>query len=167
VLIEAWHNTPEDIFDFSAGKERIEVKSSSGVLRCHHFSYEQLHPHGDTSVLIASLFVNKISKGCNIFSLLDKIQERLGDESLLIQRVNQIVSATIGSGWRQAVDMNFDTEIAASSLAYYNHSSIPSVQSPLPQGITKVHFQADLSLCKPINILRIHDRGALFNALLF
>ena len=57
-LINYWHNLPEEKFDFNAGTERIEVKSSSNFERKHIFSSEQLNPPSDTQVLIASIFLN-------------------------------------------------------------------------------------------------------------
>ena len=58
-LINYWHNLPEEKFDFNAGKERIEVKSSSSFERKHIFSAEQLNPPSDTQVLIASVFLKQ------------------------------------------------------------------------------------------------------------
>src|SRR5690606_34102020 len=38
ILIEAWHTTPYDRFDFTLENERLEVKSTSQRIRQHHFS---------------------------------------------------------------------------------------------------------------------------------
>ena len=57
-LVEAWHGVSTDRYDFMVGSQRIEVKSTAGSTREHHFSLEQLHPPEGTEVLIASLSLN-------------------------------------------------------------------------------------------------------------
>jgi len=43
-LFNCWHSIPEEKFDFSFDKLRIEVKSSATESRTHHFSSTQLNP---------------------------------------------------------------------------------------------------------------------------
>jgi len=165
ILIEAWHSRPEDLYDFNSGTERLEVKSSAGVARLHFFSFEQLHPPNDTTLLVASLFVVEASNGKSVFDLIDNIRDRLVNEFNTAQRIDLIVSATLGNSWRRAIDLKFDCELAASSLVYYISSSIPSIRGPLPLGVSHVHFQADLSFVKPVTLHEIMDKGTLISAL--
>ena len=58
-LINAWHVEPEDKYDFNDATDKIEVKSTAGDKRSHIFSLEQLSPEDGSSLLIASVFVNK------------------------------------------------------------------------------------------------------------
>ncbi|MCQ2295142.1 MAG: PD-(D/E)XK motif protein [Bacteroidales bacterium] len=44
MLIEAWHRNPNEKFDFTHGKDKIEVKSTAGEERKHSFSIGQLNP---------------------------------------------------------------------------------------------------------------------------
>lgn len=76
-LINYWHNLPEEKFDFNAGTERIEVKSSSNFERKHIFSSEQLNPPSDTQVLIASIFLKQHISGDNIQQLIRESQKKL------------------------------------------------------------------------------------------
>jgi hypothetical protein len=165
VLIEAWRSTPGDIYDFNLGIERIEVKGSSSRRRLHFFSFEQLHPPSQAIVIIASMFVEEAGSGNSIFDLVDIIRGKLGGSFDLAQRIDQVVSATLGSSWRQAMGMRFDYEMACSSIAYYQCSSIPSVPGPLPPGVSHVRFQADLSLSRRVDLGTMSGVGNLFKAL--
>jgi hypothetical protein len=149
ILIKAWHSTPSDRYDFSSGSERIEVKSASGSERIHHFSFEQLQPAEGIRLLVASMFVNEADDGLNAFDLVDKIRHRLSGEIQRIGRVDQVVGSTLGSSWRQASEMRFDFEEATASLRYYEPSVIPSIQGPLPAGVSHVRYQSDLSAATP------------------
>jgi hypothetical protein len=79
--------------------------------------------------------------------------------------MDQIVSETLGVGWRHAAGMRFDIEIASSSLSYYLSTSIPCIPGPLPLGVSQVRFQADLSFSKPTVLDKSIVRGNLFEAL--
>src|SRR5262249_52413336 len=62
-LLSFWHVEPDDRFDFSQGKDRIEVKAAQGRHRSHHFSLEQLRPGGGVRVVISSLLVERLQGG--------------------------------------------------------------------------------------------------------
>lgn len=165
VLVKAWHSTPGDRYDFNSGTERIEVKSASGRARTHHFSFEQLHPPDNTRVHIASIFIEEAGNGQSIFDLVDTIRHQTHNDVRIAERIDQIVGATLGANWRQAADMRFDYELAATSLCFFDSASIPTVPEPLPAGVSDVRFQADLSLGTKANLGEITDKGILFSAL--
>ena len=164
-LIAAWHATPGDRYDFSAETERIEVKSSSGSSRVHHFSFEQLNPPECVRLLVASLFVNEAGNGKSIFDLVDEIRLRVNHEARVVERVDQIVGATLGSSWRYAAEMRFDFEEATSSLRYFEPSSIPSIHGPIPDGVLMVRYQSDLTAAIPTALTGISSTGQLIGAL--
>ncbi|MDB4947517.1 MAG: hypothetical protein JWM27_166 [Gemmatimonadetes bacterium] len=144
VLVTAWHATPEDRYDFHAGGQRLEVKSVGGRARRHRFSFEQLQPPPDTSVMIASVFVERTGGGLSLRSLLDRLSTRLAGHPHLQLRAEQVVSSTLGQALPHAVSAAFDAELAAHSLTFYPHHEVPRLLS-LPTGVTDVTFTADLS----------------------
>ena len=164
-LIAAWHATPEDRYDFSAASERIEVKSSSGSVRVHHFSFEQLNPPECVRILVASVFANEAGNGTSVFDLVDKIRYRVNHEAQLVERVDQIVAATLGSSWRHAGNVRFDFEEATSSLRYYEPSKIPSIRGPIPNGVSMVRYQSDLTAANPTALSSIPPSCQLLRAL--
>ena len=56
-LIQSWHVSPDNKFDFNDGQDKIEVKSVSQTRRIHNFSLEQLCPNKNSNLIIASVVV--------------------------------------------------------------------------------------------------------------
>src|SRR6202023_2640905 len=86
VVAAAWHKGAEEHFDFAAGPQRIEVKSSSNRRREHHFSLAQLSSAGSSRVIVASIFVERAGGGVSLGRLFDETRQLLlGDSNLAIQ----------------------------------------------------------------------------------
>src|SRR5690554_2617754 len=78
-IILGWHSIPEEKFDFSFDKLRIEVKSSATESRTHQFSSAQLNPVSDIEIFIASILVNTNVSGVSVVDLMRKINGKLED----------------------------------------------------------------------------------------
>lgn len=163
-LIRSWHAVPEDRYDFCAGEQRIEVKSATGRFRCHHFSLEQLRPPSGVSVLVTSLFVERAAGGDTVFDLVEQLRPQLYEAPQLLARVDQVVGATLGSGWRQASEFRFDRQLAADSLRFFESAVIPCVNSQLPPEVTEVRFRSDLSRVPVVDLAARALEGGLFQA---
>ncbi len=151
-LINYWHNVPEEKFDFNAGSEKIEVKSSSNLERVHIFTAEQLNPALDSQVIIASIFTKQVSNGMTILDLLGRIIKRLEDIELE-EKVFRIVSKTLGNTFEQTAKIKYDYDLAKNSLRFYRHQDISKVEKiNIPERVTEVKFKSDLSKVKPIDI---------------
>lgn len=164
-LIRSWHAVPEDRYDFCAGAQRIEVKSAMGRLRCHHFSLEQLRPPLGTTVLVASLFVEHAAGGDTVFDLVEQLRPRILESPQLLARVDQVVGATLGSGWRQASEFRFDRQLTEDSLRFFEASTIPCINSQLPPEVTEVRFRSDLSRTPAADLAARALEGGLFRAI--
>jgi hypothetical protein len=163
-LVEAWHATPGDRYDFSAGPERIEVKSASTRVRRHHFSLDQLQPPMGTDVLIASLLVESAGAGLSLAELIQHVHGRLGDLPHLSLRVDQVVSKTLGTGLSRALELRFDVELAIDSLALYDARGIPSILCDIPPAVSDVRFVVNLEGISPTS--RFPSGDGLLEALL-
>lgn len=166
VIVEAWHTTPEDRYDFNQGSQRVEVKSGAGRMRIHQFSLEQLHPPTGTTVLIASLFVEKAGAGTSMAELLDQVRHRLGNNLDLLMQVDKVVGMTLGSSWRNAMSERFDYELARHSLAFYETLVVPSVSPKVPAEVSNVRFTSDLSGSSSADLAHYRAQGGLFQAAL-
>ncbi|GAE86431.1 PD-(D/E)XK motif protein [Bacteroides reticulotermitis] len=144
-LIQSWHTSPNDKFDFNDGYDKIEVKSTSTVRRMHSFSLEQLYPNQNSNLLVASVFVIQTGQGKNIFDLKDSICKRV--QSLQLQfRLNDILSQTLGNDFDKVFDVYFDYQQALDTLAFYNFKNIPTISSDnIPEEINNIRFDCDLS----------------------
>ncbi len=163
-LIAAWHSTPDDVYDFCDGAQRIEVKSTGTRIRQHHFKLEQLRPPTKTNILVASLFVERAGGGVSFEELLDKVRSRIASSPELVFHLERTVGLTLGEGLKQAMDERFDFELAQDSLAFFKAEDIPSVNSDLPPGVSEIHFKSDLTHLHPTETNFLHQERGIFSA---
>lgn len=166
-LLEYWHSIPEEKFDFNAGTERIEVKSSSCFERKHLFSLDQLNPPLKTQVLIASMFLKQHNSGQSIQHIINSIIAKTNHQFETSYKLNQIVSRTLGSSLEQSIGIKFDYEIARKSLCLYRHQDVFKIEKQtVPNEVSEVKFISDLSTILPIDLKSFKTKGSrLFNAL--
>jgi len=165
-LINYWHNLPEEKFDFNAGTERIEVKSSSNFERKHIFSAEQLNPPPDTQVLIASVFLKQHNSGHSIHYLIDRISEKIDHDFATVEKLNTIVFRTLGSSLEHSIGVKFDYDIAQQSVRFFSHQDIDKIEEVhIPNNVSEVKYKSDLTSIKEIELNKLKERKGLFNAL--
>ena len=163
VLLNYWHNIPEEKFDFNSGGEKIEVKSNSNFERIHTFSSEQLNPPTDTQVLIASIFIRQHSSGQSIQQLVENITNKIEHDIELTDKLNNIIFKTLGNSLEQSIKIKFDYNIARESLRFYRHQDIIKIEEiHIPNEVTEVRYKSDLTEIKPINLNELNNKEELF-----
>ena len=154
-LLDAWHVDPLDRFDFTFATSRLEVKTNANRQRRHEFSLEQCTPPGEISAAVASLFVETAGGGLSLSALVERIEACLGSKPELILKLHSVLADTLGTGLLVGLEQRFDEELALSSLAFYDLSTIPAVRCPLPPEVTAVRFRSDISLVTPIDVQQV------------
>jgi hypothetical protein len=163
VLINAWHNYPEQLFDFDNGCEKIEVKTTVLQNRIHSFSSSQLNPPNNVNVIIASILTYPDSEGITCLELIDRFRELIDDERLLL-KLDSIIVQTLGNKLNEARISRFNLKFAQKSIQFYNYSLIPRIKENfIPEGVNRVRYSSDLSAV-PIYAF-IDSDGQLFKAL--
>lgn len=165
LLLRSWHAAPDDRYDFSFERQCIEAKSTSGPVRVHHFSLEQLNPLAGTTALVVSLFVERSLDGLTVIDLMDRIRARIRGDVGLLTNLHQNVTLTLASDWRQAASLRFDQRLAKKSLRIYDVGNVPSVNWPVPLDVTEVKFKANLSRIPSCDISSLATEGGLFAAI--
>ena len=166
VLLSFWHNSPEEKFDFDAGEEKIEVKSTSGSERIHEFSSEQLNPPLGNQVLVASLFTRQTNSGKSIQELMQNIASRIQDDTGLAEKMNIVVSKTLGNSLEQSIKIKFDYEVSKSSLRFYKHQDISKVEKVyIPTEVSGVRYKSDLSSVKSVDLSTFKAKESLFRGI--
>jgi hypothetical protein len=117
-LLDAWHADPQDRFDFTFGKTRLEVKTSANRQRCHDFSFEQCTPSVDTNAILASMFVETAGGGLSLEALVARLQARFSSRPELIVKLHAVVADALGSALAQGLSQRFDEQLAVSTLAF-------------------------------------------------
>jgi len=164
-LICAWHSTPEDKYDFNAGSQRIEVKSTSGRERRHHFSYDQLIPPSGGEVVIASLFVERSGGGLSLGDLLERVRAYCTSTEQL-QRVDRVVAQTLGNSLNPSLGECFDAELARESLQIFRASDIPMIAGEVPWGVSDIRFISDLSRSTKLSKEVLSEKKGIFSVVL-
>ena len=151
-LINSWHVSPEDKYDFNDGIDKVEVKATKNQERMHTFAIEQLNPNKDSKLVIASVIVIASGQGVNVFDLIDAISERVTDVDELL-KLKEIAYQTIGPHLEESKKLRFDVSMASSTYRLFNHYDVPSISmSAIPVGVSNVHFSSCLKDIEPANI---------------
>lgn len=162
-LIQTWHNSIADKYDFNDGIDKIEVKSTVKNRRIHSFSIEQLIPNSSSKLIIVSIFTIETGIGKNIMDLVKRIEENIKDKNLGF-RLNELVALTLGKDFEKSYDVFFDYKFALDSIHFYNSCDIPTISNNLiPSNIMNIRFDCDLSNVKTTN--KKGAKSKLFNAL--
>jgi hypothetical protein len=144
-LINAWHISPFDKFDFNDGIDKLEVKSTTKSKRVHNFSIEQLNNNPGSDLLIASVFTIETGSGKSIINLRDNIVSKITNIKVQL-RLNEIIYKTMGSDYEKLGDIFFDYQQASDSLSFYKIKDIPRIHiDAIPSQISNVTFNCDLT----------------------
>lgn len=166
LLINSWHQSPNDTYDFSANDQRIEVKSINTKRRLHHFSLEQINPKSNICVLIASIIVERIGTGISILELADMVRSKVSNNPELLFFIDRVIGLTLGSDWQSVTKEKFDYKLGEKSLNFYSSAEIPSINIELPKEISDVHFKVDLTDIPEIDTKTLIDEESIFKAVM-
>ncbi|MFK7949680.1 MAG: PD-(D/E)XK motif protein [Saprospiraceae bacterium] len=162
-LVQSWHKSIKDKFDFNDGFDKIEVKSTSKNKRIHNFSNEQLNPNENSKLLIASIFTIETGIGKNIFGVVELIKSKLKNKTLGF-RIDEVIVETLGKSFEKSFEVFFDYQLAVDSLKYYKCSNIPKIKTlNIPNEITNVRF--DCNIEQVLNIKKIEYDSVLHKSL--
>ena len=144
-LVNAWHNSPKAKYDFTSGRDKIEVKTTSGENRIHQFSLDQLNPSPSSRLLIASMTVRESSKvgGKSVKDLFESITSKVGT----IERFNlyKTLAETLGNSFTKWDTMFFDYAEASDTLDFFRAEDIPRIsKADVPTGVSEVKFKSCL-----------------------
>lgn len=148
ILINAWHNSPKAKYDFTLGRDKIEVKTTSNENRLHTFSLEQLNPTPSSRLLIASIVVRESGKGNGGLSIQDLMNSIFKKVTTANEQLHlyEVVVKTIGSDLNKLDNICFDYSAASDSLSYHWAFDIPRIEKKnVPSQVTNVKFTSDLS----------------------
>ena len=165
-MMKAWHTSPNERYDFSAGSQRIEVKCAVGRARMHHFALQQLSPPAMTVLLVVSVCTERSGGGTSLRDLLNTLRARLSEEPDLLLRLESVVGATLGNGLVQAMDEAYDRQMADQSIRFFEVSSIPKPSGTIPNEVSDVRFVADLTRVEPVDLALFTSARGLFEAAL-
>jgi hypothetical protein len=153
--LNAWHASPYDTFDFGFPERELalEVKTTSRGHRIHELALSQLLSEPNQMTIFASVQVRIRGNGLRVGDLVHGIENRLTDPDMRLI-LWQTIAETCGAELPQVLEVRFDVDACRSSIRFYDSESVPAptVQWPLPQGVSDLRFRSDLSLATPTNM---------------
>jgi hypothetical protein len=165
ILIDFWHCNPDEKFDFNAGQQKLEVKSTASDQRIHTFSAEQLNPPDNNKVIIASVHMRPSTAGVNIHDLIQRIRSRIPEEELLLNKLVSVVHQSLGNSVSDGICLKFDYQIASESLKYFRHEDIRKIERiHIPEDVSEVKYKSNLSSISPVQ-LSSFPNSSLFGAI--
>lgn len=157
-LVQSWHNSSSDKYDFNDGNDKIEVKSTAQSRRVHSFSLEQLIPNSKSKLIVSSILTIETGTGTSVFDLVELIESKLKDPNL-IYRINEMVASTLGKDFEKAFDIYFDYKFSVDSIRHYESVDIPTINTKcIPSNTMNVRFDCDLTDVRTAIRTRIKSR---------
>ncbi len=115
-------------------------------------------------MIIASVFTKQSSSGQSISDLLESIQNKLSDISLM-DKLFSIVAKTLKNTAEQAIRIKYDYNLANSSIRFYRHQYISKIERlSVPDRVSEVKYNSELTDLPPIDPNTIESDGELFRA---
>ena len=160
--VAAWRIDDSARFDFSVGDIRLDVKTCTGRLRQHTFSYDQCNPPPGTEAVVASLMAERVPGGLTLADMIAGIEARIAADEDLVLKLHEIVAVTLGTSLSESLVVTFDARLAESSMLFFDLRVIPAVRDLLTPGVSDVRFSSDLSGQSPLATEPLIDRDPLF-----
>jgi hypothetical protein len=161
----AWHADPRALHDFTAGRQRLEVKSTTAPHRILQFRMEQLLPLHGTQVVIASFCLEESGSGVSIEELWSEISANRQLTIDLRERLSQILALSLGNDWRKASRVAFDPQVALNKFRIYDSAVIPKVDPNVPAEVSEIHFTSELTDVPQMSRAEVIRNGGLFEAI--
>ncbi len=138
-----WHSEVERRFDFSCGRNRVEVKITTRPERTHHFSHRQIFPIEGEEIVVASIVAAEDDSGLSLRQLIDDCRNALlGTPDYL-----KLEKAVRQAGMESPTELGpvIDAAEAEQNLAWFRSMDIPHFRVPEPPGVTETRYKVDLS----------------------
>lgn len=138
-----WHSETTRLFDFSSQHNRVEVKTTVGRQRIHHFSHRQVYALEGEEIVIASLLLREDDAGLNLQELVGECRAYLlGNQHYL--KLEKAVRRA-GMDDPSIAGPAYDANQAIDSLALFKSTEAPHFRMSEPPGVSETHYKVDLS----------------------
>ena len=150
-----WHSEVVRRFDFSCGRNRIEVKITTRPERTHHFSHRQIFAIEGEEIVVASIVAAEDDSGLSLRQLIDDCRSALlGTPDYL-----KLEKAVRQAGMESSTESGpvIDAAEAEENLAWFRSMDIPHFRVPEPAGVTETRYKVDLSTAPRITATELDE----------
>ena len=143
-----WHGAVTGLFDFSSGGKHVEVKSTLGQQRIHHFSHRQIWAPQGEEIMIASLMLSEDGTGLSLRELINRCRSAF--RGLPDYLKLEFAVRYAGMEDEFTIGPQYNAEDAKRNLAIYRAVDAPHFQMPEPSGVSETSYKVDLTTATPI-----------------
>jgi hypothetical protein len=144
---EFYHSDSFLKFDFSISEEiKIEVKTTRGQDRVHHFKHNQLNPSG-IKVLIASVMLQKDDKGKKLSDLIERVlkNNRLSKKNkLYLLKYSEIIKSNPN------LDVAFNEKYSNDRFKVFDSYDAPKFKEVNVNGVSNAEYDVSFENLKEL-----------------
>lgn len=161
--VKAWHDSIFENIDFAIEDPHlsVEVKATANQQRVHEFSLTQVRPVRAGRHYVASLIVEMREAGMSLGELVTELVDSLVSVSEKMTFWNTLTKIC-GSSLEDYMEARFMRDSTLQSLRFYDSTQIPqpSVEFPLPAGVSGIRFRADLTSTTTADVNGVLQRSS-------
>ena len=150
-----WHSEVYRRFDFSRGRDRVEVKITTRPERTHHFSHRQIFALEGEEIVVASIVAAEDDAGLSLRQLIDDCRSALlGTPEYL-----KLEKAVRQAGMEDSTESGpvIDPAEAEENLAWFRALDIPHFRVPEPEGVTETRYRVDLATAPQVTTSELDE----------
>ena len=150
-----WHSEVTRRFDFSCGRNRVEVKITTRPERTHHFSHRQIYAIEGDDIVVASILAAEDDSGLSLRQLIEDCRGALlGTPDYL-----KLEKAVRRAGMESSTELGpvIGAAEAEESLAWFRSRDVPHFRVPEPPGVTETRYRVDLSTAPRLTTVELDE----------
>lgn len=145
----SWHGAVTGLFDFTAKRKHVEIKTTLGDRRIHHFSHKQIWEAEGEQILVASLVLRGDSCGLSLRELINDCRLALRGTPDYLKLEFAVRHA--GMDDDSISGPQFDAAKAERELSWFKATDAPHFRMPEPDGVSETNYRVDLTRAMPIS----------------
>jgi len=137
-----WHTDEKMKFDFSLTDSfKLEVKSTTGEIRKHHFKHNQLVTN-QVEILVVSYLLRRDDQGLSLYSLIEDTSPHLSNNPKQLTRLQKILYNVD----REILEsMKFAEPYTSQELKIFKAKDIPQFAERSPSGVANAEYDCYLN----------------------
>jgi len=141
-LGDYWHTDEKMKFDFSLSEViKLEVKSTIGEVRKHHFKHNQLISN-QLEIFVLSYLLRRDDQGLSLYSLIEDTYPYLSNNPKQLTRVQKILYDVD----REILEsMKFAEPYTSQELKIFKAKEIPQFSERTPSGVANAEYDSYLN----------------------
>lgn len=148
-IIDKYHSNFFSKHDIEiTDKVRIEIKTSAGTKRIHHFKHDQIF-RNDIDVFVGSVLLEQSQEGMTLLALMERVMGYCEDKDSIMS-FGQL-KGLCGIG-KEDPGPSFAYERAISSIKFYEAKELPHLSLNEQPGVTNISYDVDCSLSNELSL---------------